>query len=255
MTRLDDASDLGAAPEVVQGLLLHHAWAVRYGVEVPPERRLELELRAASDMVRRIRELDPRPLGTPRPPAHRLVGNCRQFSVLATAVLRQAGVPARARCGFATYFEPGRFIDHWVIERWDERERRWVRADVQLDALQREALDLDFDPADVPAGRFLSGGEAWRRCRSGHEDPARFGISRWWGAWFVRNNVVRDLAALNEVELLPWDRWGLMDEESALGEGPADRLVDEVAAVAAAGDWPALRELYASDARLRAPAF
>ena len=75
----------------------------------------------------------------------------------------------------------------------------------------------------------------------------------WWGAWFVRNNVVRDLAALNKLELLPWDSWGLMDRSAGLGDGPADQVVDAVAAATSTANWSAVRRLYAGDDRLRVP--
>ncbi|HEX2576770.1 MAG TPA: hypothetical protein VHK88_10510, partial [Aquihabitans sp.] len=60
-------------------------------------------------------------------------------------------------------------------------------------------------------------------------------------------NLLRDLAALNEVEVLPWDEWGPM-EASYRGEtdDAFDRLMDDVAAVCA-GDGPtALADAYAS---------
>lgn len=201
-------------------------------------------------MVDRIREQDSSPLDATRAPERRLVVNCRHFAVLTCAVLRRAGLPVRARCGHATYFEPGAFIDHWIVELWDLAGGRWRRVDPDLSVRER---DLDFDTFDMPDGRFLSGGEAWRLIRGGGADPDRFGVHEWWGAWFVRNNVVRDLAALNGVELLPWDAWGPMDRESPLGEGPADDLIDEVAAVTATASWPRLRELYEGDGRLTAP--
>jgi hypothetical protein len=53
--------------------------------------------------------------------------------------------------------------------------------------------------------------------------------------------------------MLPWDSWGLMDRSAGLGQGAADRLVDEVAAVTAAQDWAAARRLYMADDRLRVP--
>lgn len=251
--RLDVVSDPAEVARLLHGFVVHEGWAPIYGLEIPAERRQEVQVRPAADMIARACQLDPRPLRESRPPERRLVGICRDFSVLACAMLRHAGVPARARCGFATYFEPDRFIDHWVVEHWDAAGKRWTRLDAQLDDKQRQALALDFDPADVPQDRFLSGGEAWRLCRAGGADPARFGVDRWWGAWFIRNNVVRDLAALNKVELLPWDRWGLMDERSPLGGGSVDHLVDEAAALTVAGDWPAFRRLYEQDDRLHAP--
>ena len=91
--------------------------------------------------------------------------------------------------------------------------------DAQLDARQREAR-IPFDPLDVPRTQFLVAGEAWQRCRSGREEPERFGILDLRGLWFVRGNLVRDLSARAKPELLPWDGWGLMAkrEESDASE-------------------------------------
>lgn len=261
MTALDPDSDAFqqlptdpvARGAVAQGLLLHEFWADRYGVEIPPTRADEVETRAASAMVERILTLDPAPLSTARPPDRRMIGNCRHFSTLSCALLRRAGIPARARCGFATYFEPDRYIDHWVVEHWDPTLARWRRVDNQLDQLQRQALAVDFDPTDLPPGRFLDGGEAWQLCRSGGADPERFGILDFWGAWFVRNNVVRDLAALNKMELLPWDGWGLMNVADEHGGGPAASLVDTAAEAIVADDWLEPRRLYDGNDLLRVP--
>ena len=261
MTTLDSDSDafqhLPADPlalgPVVQGLILHEFWADRYGVEIPPARANEVETRAASAMVDLIRRLDPAPLSVARPPDRRMLGNCRHFSTLSCALLRRSGIPARARCGFATYFEPDRYIDHWVVERWEPAQARWRRVDNQLDHLQRQALDLDFDPTDLPAGKFLDGAAAWQLCRSGDADPERFGILDFWGTWFIRNNVVRDLAALNKMELLPWDGWGLMNVDQEHGGGPAAGLIDEVAEAIAADDWLESRRLYEENDLLRVP--
>ena len=76
------------------------------------------------------------------------------------------------------------------------------------------------------------------------------------GLWFIAGNLLRDLAALNSMEMLPWDDWGAMI-------GPDDPLDDErlglfdrVAALtydpdAACGE---LRWLYEGDDRLRVAA-
>jgi hypothetical protein len=246
-------TDPSALGPVVQGLILHEFWAERYGVEIPPARVDEVETRAASAMGELILRLDPAPLSVPRPPDRRMIGNCRHFSVLSCALLRRSGVPARARCGFATYFEPDRFIDHWVVEYWEPARARWRRTDNQLDDVQRQALGLDFDPTDLPAGEFVDGAEAWQLCRAGAADPERFGILDFWGLWFVRNNGVRDLAALNKMELLPWDGWGLMNVAEEDGGGPTSGLIDQVAAATVADDWLQLRRLYAENELLRVP--
>ncbi len=205
--RLADAlpADVAGLCAVVQGLVLHAFWAARYGVTLTEERRSETNLRRLDRQVSRLLEIDPSPLDVARPPERRLVGTCRDFTTFTVALLRAKGVPARARCGFGTYFIPGHFEDHWVCECWDADARRWRLVDAQLDALQRAALKIDFDPLDVPRDRFITGADAWRRCRDGRADPMTFGIHDMHGLWFVRGDLVRDFLALNRVDLLPWD--------------------------------------------------
>src|SRR5438067_1769579 len=122
MTGLDGIdglpTDPAAVAATVQGLIVHVFWAQAYGIAVSPDREAELQTRAAARMAGRMLELDPRPLTDARPPERRFVGNCRHFTTFSTAMLRRAGVPARARCGFAGYFEPGKWVDHWVTEWW-----------------------------------------------------------------------------------------------------------------------------------------
>jgi hypothetical protein len=213
--------DPRALAEAVRSWLVHPAWRGAYLLPEDRDRAsAETNLRDLRAMLARVGELQAalgRPPGdtAPLPYSHKLIGNCRDHSVLYAALLRLAGVPARARCGFARYFEAGKWIDHWVVERWDGA--RWVQSDAQLDATMREALGFEFDPMDVPPGEFVSGGEAWRACREG-DDPARYGIFEVWGWDIVVSNLLEDAAALAGAELLPWDAWGLaMTVHDALG--------------------------------------
>jgi len=69
-------------------------------------------------MLARLLASDDRHLVVARPVEKRLVSRCRNFLLLPLAMLRAKGVPARARCGFGTYFNPGYFEDRWVCEYW-----------------------------------------------------------------------------------------------------------------------------------------
>jgi len=248
--------DLEALTHVVQGLLVHEAWASAYGFSVPPERRHEVSIRPAAQMLDVMFELDPTPLDKPRPVERRLLGNCRDFTTLTCALLKHSGIPARARCGFGAYFKPEHYEDHWVCEFWQAEGQRWALADAQIDALQRKILGLAFDTLDVPRDQFLVAGRAWQLCRAGECDPDRFGIFDMHGMWFISGNVFRDFAALNRIELLPWDNWGLLDcgYDSFGAEELA--LHDQMAELSQGGDdaFGAQRALYQADERIRVPA-
>jgi acyl-CoA-binding protein len=201
-------------------------------------------------MIETILHHDPRPLAQRREPGARFLGNCRHFSTFTVALLRRAGIPSRARCGFGNYFERGKWIDHWIVEHWNGD--RWVELDAQIDELQRNALGLAADPSDFPPGEFfLSAGVAWQRCQAGREDGDRFGILDMWGKWFIKGNIARDLASLNKVEMLPWDGWGDLATKTPAQGG--EEYVDEIAALTTSGDLDAIRDRYESDSGLRVP--
>jgi hypothetical protein len=197
----------------IQGLFVHIHWAMRYGISPDETQKEHVQSRHVVNIIRTILEIDPSPQSVARPLAKRFFGNCRDFSVLMAAVLRQKGVSARARCGFGKYFVGGHFIDHWVCEYWDGT--RWVMVDAQLDDLQKSQMGVEFDSLDMPPGHFVTGAEAWSLARNGDEDPGKFGIFDMSGLWFIRANYVRDVASLNKVEMLPWDVWGLCGKPEA----------------------------------------
>jgi len=57
--------------------------------------------------------------------------------------------------------------------------------------------------------------QAWQLCRRGGDDPNRFGIFDEGGFSFISSNMIRDLARLNKVEMLPWDDCGAMPSPDA----------------------------------------
>lgn len=245
--------DPGVLRRSVQGLLVHRDWAVAYGLEGAKVRLDEQHLRSTKEVLGRAFAMCGEPITVAREPADRVVGVCRHFALLHTALLRDQGVPARVRCGFANYFDRSKWYDHWITERWDGS--RWIREDPQIDERQAKVINLDFDPYDQPVGQFLTGSEAWRAVRAGNLDADVFGIFDMWGPSFIAGNLLADLACLNKVELLPWDSWGM-----GLGFGPHDPLqadivetVDDLAEIGTAGTFDALRERYTSDDAVRVP--
>jgi hypothetical protein len=244
-------NDIGELCRIVQGTTVHIFWAERYGIKLDAARQEEVQLRTIRNRIRRTFELDSRPLTNVRALENKIVGNCRDFSVLLVSILRHQGIPARARCGFGTYFIPNHFEDHWVAEYWNAAQVRWILVDAQLDTLQSKAMKISFDPIDVPRDQFIVGGQAWKLCRSGQADPETFGIFDMHGLDFVRGNFVRDVASLNKQEMLPWDCWGII-ENPALDTDDLTFL-DSLADLTS-GDVPdleAVRAIYASDARIR----
>jgi hypothetical protein len=248
-------TDISLLRRVVQGVMIHIHWAEQYGVQLSEQRRDEVQLRSVVRQLDRLLELDPHPLANARPFDKRLVGNCRDFSVMLTAILRHQGVPARARCGFGRYFLPNHYEDHWVCEYWDAAQNRWVLVDAQLDELQYEKLSIQFDPLDVPRDQFIVGGKAWQLCRTGQADPDTFGIFDMHGLWFVRGNFVRDVASLNKMELLPWDSWGIIEAKDK-DLSPEDlAFLDQVVKLTDRDvpEFERVRTLYENDSRLHVP--
>lgn len=221
--------DIETLVAIVQGLLLHQHIAPHYGVTLSAERIGESHIRPVPEMLDQLLTHDTSPICTVRSLDNRLVGTCRDFSLLLVAFLRAQQIPARARCGFATYFVDDFYVDHWVCEYWKADESRWGRVDAQLDDVQKGIFKPDFDVLDVPPDRFLIAGDAWARCRSGELDPDKFGIMDMHGLWFIGGDVVRDFAALNNQEMLPWDAWEPMPLPNEPAPAGQMELLDHLA--------------------------
>jgi hypothetical protein len=251
--------DLAGLQRVARALVIHYRADDPSSHGISEERFTEIDSRYADTMLARLAELDDRPLAELREPKERLVGCCRDFTVLFLTMARALGIPARARVGFATYFVPNFNIDHEVAEVWDADERCWRLIDPELWDDHIDPNDgARVDPLDVPRDRFLVGGTAWQLCRSGQADPETFvvapeldvPITRSWP--YLCHNLVHDLAALNKVEMILWDTWGLMEGELSEADYA---LLDRVADTTAGADpeLSELRRLYGDEPGLQVP--
>jgi hypothetical protein len=251
-------ADLDGIRRVARGLVIHFRVGDPLGNGIPEERLGEIDTRYADAMLAQLATLSGCALDEQRPPRERLVGCCRDFTLLFISFARAAGIPVRMRTGFAAYFVKGWAVDHAVAEVWDAAEERWRLVDPELADDHVDPHDgLRVDPLDVPRDRFITAGTAWRDCRAGADDPARFVVdpgleipeTRGWPQ--IQFSTVLDLAALNKVEMLMWDGWGL----AVRAPGAAElELLDRVAALTASAD-PPLAELAAlyAEPLLRVP--
>jgi hypothetical protein len=244
--------DIPGIAAVVRNLLIHYRGG---GIEFTGDRLAEIDHRWVSSMLTTDQKRNGTPLAVPREPVDRIVGCCRDYTLMFVSALRHKGIPARSRIGFAVYFNEAFNHDHVVAEYWNGG--RWVMIDPQLEP----AGDHPFDSEDMPRGPFKSAAEVWLGYRSGELDGDTYGADpnpdgplKLFGGWFIRNYVHYQLAHLQGDELLLWDNWGTMTDSL---DGADVTLTDEIAALLVAsdnGDETATKELaerYQSDPRLR----
>jgi hypothetical protein len=252
-------NDVGELTRIIQGLGLYEYVASDfYGFTIPDKRKSETHIRPIGRMLDHLFALDDQPLSIPRPVDKRLIGICHHFALLLVAMLRAKSIPARYRCGFGSYFNRPFFEEHVVCEYWNAAEARWVLVDPQFDEVWRAKLKIDHDILDLPRDRFLIAGDAWVQCRAGEADSSKFGIFKGdlRGLWFIAGEIVRDVAALNKMEMLPWDVWGAIPHPNELLNDDRLAFFDRLAALTLSPDasFAQLRTLYEGDDRLRVPA-
>lgn len=206
-------SDPGALLGVVQGLVLHEYAYRRLGLAIAPGQLADWDIGAGQVLEQALR-LDPAPLTERRPTERRVAGQCFHSAVLYCALLRNRGLPARARCGFASYLQPGAWVAHWVTQRWEGG--RWV------------CEDADTGRRDLNADAFRSAGRAWLACRRDGDDPGSYGIEQGWGWHELRGSLLSDAAALIKDERFTWDRWELAQPPPA-PDAAEDAWLDRLA--------------------------
>jgi hypothetical protein len=252
----DLPDDIPSLCRAIQGLFLHRWWTEQYCVNISEAQKEEIKIRKLTRQLKRILELEDSPLTTARRPDRRLVGTCRDYAAVLTSFLRHKGISARMRVGFATYLNPGQYIDHYLCQYWNAAQKQWLLVDSQIDDLQRRTMHITFDTCNVAEDLFVTAGKAWQLSREGKVDPDLFGIFEVRGLWFIGCDMVLDTMSLNKIESHPFDIWPLMP---SYGQKDYSKeylnVMDTIAAITGTfvPDFAKVRSLYQSDKKLQPP--
>lgn len=247
-------ADVETLCRVVRNVVLHFRAGPHLGFDIPPDRLVEIDTRRCEFMLHRIVELGDASIDRQRRPDQRLIGCCRDASLLLCAMLRHKGTPARLRYGFAPYLnDDGSNGDHAVVEYWNGE--RWLLADPER-SLDVSFGGRSFSPLDIPVGAFLPAGLAWMMVRNGDAESWTFRATpHVFGLPLVRLAMLIDVAMQNKSETLLWDVWGIggLDHLSSADEVS---FLDQIAAVSTRADvesaYSSVAELF-MDERVRLP--
>jgi len=115
--------------------------------------------------------LDPKGFTHAREIKNKIIITCRYASVLLASILKAKGYSARVRSGFGKYFRPDAYLDHWLVEYYNEQEKKWILVDA--DTLST-TIYKKFNNANVNRAYFYTAAEAWLEVRRGNENMDRF---------------------------------------------------------------------------------
>lgn len=236
-----------AMKEAITPLLFHYRGDGDYAENgIAAERIEEINLRYATAMMAHVESMQSIAVDGARAARDRMVGCCRDWTLLFVSLVRHHGFAARSRVGFSGYFADGWWIDHTIAEIWDDTEQRWRLVDAELRGPWTLASGQLVNPVDISREIFLPGLDAWRRTRAGEFDSATFVVApdlmipdlRDWP--YLRHNVVQDIASLNRYEMLLWDVWGIDDIEGTEPTEEQLAMLDEASVATTLDQWQGL---------------
>lgn len=207
--------DIAYITNLVQQLVLHFWDGNLFNYRIPIKQVFEIDTRYIADILHLIFNKDDRPLQCERALKQRFIGSCRDFASLICAILRHCNIPARTRVAFSSYHFKDFYHDVIIVEYWNKTKDKWCMVDPRTTEkhIHWHQLHIDFDLFDVPDDKFIVAGKAWQLVRRQELDPLKFGGGNQkgnHGLWYIRDRLIQDIAALNKMEMLLWDAWGLM---------------------------------------------
>jgi Transglutaminase-like superfamily len=221
---------------VARNVIVHYRAS---GETLPDATRSEINSRWITAALAADQARHPWPLAVPREITDRVQGCCRDHTLFCVAALREHGVPARSRVGFAGYFVDGWHLDHVIVEAWIDG--RWRRFDSEIESARpglERPMDLSFDAA---GGRgFVTAATAWIAYRRGELDLSNHGVDPsmplFSGERFVFDEVIYEVAHRFGDEMLLWDSWGRIGIPGSAVSDEDAAWLDEVSSMLIAAD-------------------
>lgn len=252
----DVPTDPEALSAVARNVIVHYRAS---GHELPDATRGDVNARWLRAILALDQDRHHEPLAVERRPTERVQGCCRDHTLFCVGVLREHGIAARSRVGYAGYFIDGWHPDHVVVEVCVDG--RWRRFDPEIDAPSAAlATPMDMGTEPVDGTGFVTAAQVWLAHRSGDVDANTYGVDPslplFAGERFVFDEVIYEVAHRFGDELLLWDSWGRIGEPGEPVSDTDAEWIDEVARLlvaADAGDLEAearLLDRYRSDAGL-----
>ncbi len=209
----------------------------------------------ATAMLGELYRRDRRGFVNDREPEDKLVLTCRFVAIVMASILKSKGIPARVRSGNAPYFDLGELgnvsTDHWINQYWSRQEDRWITIDVDGSF----SLKDEFDPYDMPDGKFDYPAGAWLDIRSGRVDPQQFyNAAGYRGAIVVVWSLFYDFHSLMNSEIIYLHRSRYGDPKTFDDLSSADlEKIDDLAQLMQNPDdnFDALVKVWATDREFR----
>jgi len=193
--------------KIIQNQIIHIYLANDYGVRINEKIREEnYKLVTVKDMLEALIQKNPdKELSETRDLNERIGGNCRSYSLFLCSILRFKRIPARLRNVFVSYFIKGEMMDHWVVEYWDYKKKRWVIVDPQIDFFQIKKFNIKFDPVNVPQDVIDFPANVLAKSANKEMNPQIYGFFDEKGIEYIKGNLCRDFLCINKKEITPWD--------------------------------------------------
>lgn len=221
---------------VARNVIVHYRAS---GEALPDATRAEINSRWIEAALAADQSRHPDPLAVPREITDRVQGCCRDHTLFCIAAMREHGIQARSRVGFAGYFVDGWHHDHVIVEAWIDG--RWQRFDSEIESPLPGLecpMDLSFDAA---GGRgFVTAATAWIAYRRGELDVSKHGVDPsmplFSGERFVFDEVIYEIAHRFGDEMLLWDSWGRIGIPGSAVSAEDATWLDEAALMLVAAD-------------------